>query len=43
MRKDNDALAQRKKQVETKVIEEEAETEVIEEAVEIHDLFIFSS
>jgi hypothetical protein len=25
MRKDNDALAQRKKQVETKVIEEEAE------------------
>jgi hypothetical protein len=40
MRKDNDALAQRKSTVENKVTEEAVETEVIEEAVEIHDFSI---
>jgi hypothetical protein len=37
MRKDKEALAQRKSTVENKVTEEAVETEVIEEAVEIHD------
>ena len=40
MRKDKEALAQRKSAVENKVTEEAVETEVIEEAVEIHDFAI---
>jgi ATPase subunit of ABC transporter with duplicated ATPase domains len=40
MRKDKEALAQRKSTVENKVTEEAVETEVIEEAVEIHDFAI---